>query len=92
MTWLQPWTTIFTGKKVWICYDRDAIGQRGAAKVARSIQPVATEVRFIDLPLSGTPDRKDISDFFKYGGTCDGFRKLIDNARPFIPRVRRTGK
>ena len=82
MTWLQQWTADFTGKRIWICYDRDAIGQRGAAKVARSLHPVTKEIRFIDLPLPGTPESKDISDFFKYGGTHDGFRKLIDSARP----------
>jgi hypothetical protein len=65
MTWLHKWTPLFKGKKIWFCYDRDPVGQRGAAKVARQIYPVARQVLFIDLPLPGTPQSKDVSDFFQ---------------------------
>ncbi|OVE76835.1 hypothetical protein BVX98_04560 [bacterium F11] len=92
MTWLPNWTPLFKAKKVWICYDRDPIGQRGAAKMARQIYPVAEKIFFIDLPLRGTPQSKDVSDYFKEGGDKDGFRRLIERARPYLPKLYRTGK
>jgi hypothetical protein len=89
MTWLPEWTLKFKNKRVFIALDRDQIGQRGAGKVAKILFPIAKEVRLIDLPLPGTPAKKDVTDYFKFGGTPDGFRKLIRNARYFIPRFYR---
>lgn len=89
MTWLSKWTPLFKGKKIWVCYDRDPIGIKGAGKVAGKLSSVAEAVRIIDLPLPGTPDSKDISDYFRHGGNKDGFRKLIEGARPYISRIRR---
>jgi hypothetical protein len=94
-TWLPKWTPVFAGKKVFICFDRDRVGQQGAAKVAQNIFPVATEVRLVDLPLPGTADLNDVSDFFRVfrgGGAVDEFRKLLRNARLYIPAVRATGR
>jgi hypothetical protein len=91
-TWLSKWTPLFAGKKVWICFDRDRIGQQGAAKVAQNLFPVAKDVRLVDLPLPGTPESNDISDFFRVGGTADGFRELLRKARAFIPTNRLSGR
>ncbi len=88
MTWLDEWTALFAGKRCWICYDRDLSGRKGAAKVARILSAVAKEVRIIDLPLPGTPDKKDVSDFFRDGGTRHDFAKLINSARHYIPSIR----
>jgi Toprim-like len=90
-TWLDKWTSLFTGKKVWISYDRDRAGQFGAAKSAAKIFPVACEIRILDLPLPGTGDAKDVSDFFRLGGTKEDFAKLLRNARPYVGRLHRTG-
>lgn len=85
MTWCPAWTPYFRGKRVWVCYDRDLIGRRGAAKVAKILHRIAEEVKIIDLPLPGTPEAKDVSDFFKMGGTRDDFNHLLRGARQYAP-------
>jgi hypothetical protein len=90
--WLPQWTPLFRNKVVWICYDRDLRGQRGAGKVARNISPLAREVRFVDLPLPGTSEANDVSDFFPLGGTRGDFEKLLKSARPYVNRFCRTRK
>ncbi len=82
-SWLPTWTPIFAGKGMSICYDRDPIGMRGAARVARALWPVAASVRIVDLPLPGTPEAKDVSDYFRLGGTADGFTVLLEGARRY---------
>ncbi len=82
-TWLKEWTPKFAGKRVWICYDRDPIGQRGAAKAAKNLFPVASEVRLVDLPLPGTPECNDVSDFFRLGATKQDFEELLKKAKPY---------
>lgn len=92
MTWLRSWTPRFAGKRVWICYDRDEIGRRGALKAARCLHGVADQIRIVDLPLPGTPDAKDLSDFFRLGGNVGQFRELLQGAwryeRPIFYRKR----
>ncbi len=90
--WLLEWTPMFKGKCVWICYDRDAIGMKGAARVARALWPVAASVRMVDLPLPGTPEAKDVSDFFRFGGTAKDFQKLLDGARHYARRTHSPGR
>jgi hypothetical protein len=91
-TWLAQWTPLFKDKVVWICYDRDAVGQRGAARVARNLFPVVRELRLVDLPLQGTAQANDLSDFFRLGATKEDFSKLLKSARPYVGRIHRTGK
>lgn len=91
-TWLSTWTPMFAGKRVWICYDRDTVGMKGAAKVARALWPVAASVRIVDLPLPGTPEAKDLTDFFRMGGTVDGFKGLLEGARRYVCRGHSTGR
>jgi hypothetical protein len=91
-TWLPTWTPLFTGKNVTICYDRDHMGMVGAAKVARALAAVASNVRIVDLPLPGTPDAKDLSDFFRLGATSDDFRRLLNGARSYGYRLRSPGR
>jgi DNA primase len=91
-TWLVKWNPLFAGKKVFICFDRDRVGQQGAAKVAHNLFPVAKEVRLVDLPLPGTPEANDVSDYWRLGGTLDGFRELLRKARPYIPANRASGR
>ncbi len=86
-SWLPSWTPMFTDKHVVICYDRDIIGMKGAAKLARALWPVAASVRIVDLPLPGTPTSKDLSDYFRAGATARDFQRLLEGARPYVPRI-----
>ena len=70
----------FLGKRVWICFDRDRMGKRGAINAARFLKKTALEVRIVDLPLRGTATEKDLSDWFRKGGTNGEFRKLLADA------------
>jgi hypothetical protein len=48
--WRDSWHTVFAGKKVYVVFDADAAGVRGAAKVAEQIDEVAKWVRVVTLP------------------------------------------
>lgn len=87
MTWLPTWTKLFAGRRVWVCLDRDDIGRKGANKVARNLNGIAREVRMVDLPLPGTHDSNDVSDYFNQGGDNNGFQQLLDHARLYVPSV-----
>lgn len=86
-TWLPSWTPMFAGKRATVCLDRDEMGLRGTARVARALWPVAASVRIVDLPLDGTPEAKDLSDYFRAGGTTAGFQKLLEGARHYVSRI-----
>jgi hypothetical protein len=82
-SWLSDWTPMFAGKNVIVCYDRDVVGIKGTARVARALWPVAASVRLVDLPLPGTPEAKDLTDYFTSGGTVEGLRDLVRGARRY---------
>jgi hypothetical protein len=89
-TWPSKWTPLFAGKKVFTCFDRDRIGQQGAAKAAQHLFPVTKAIRLVDLPLPGTSDANDVSDFFRLGGSADEFRELLRGSRAYIASGRRS--
>jgi hypothetical protein len=87
-TWLSDWNELFAGKVVYIVYDNDSqhknnkgefenIGQNAARKVATNLLGVAEKVFIVVLPLSGTPDDKDISDFYKGDRTTEDFMNVV---------------
>jgi len=62
-TWFDHWNEYFRGKQVFICYDGDEAGIKGAKKVATSLIPFANEVFIISMPMD-----TDVSDLvLKYG-------------------------
>lgn len=62
-------------KHVVILYDCDKTGLEASAKHEKQLS--ALGVKRMILPLKGTKDEKDISDFFKLGNTCEDFQKLF---------------
>ena len=87
-TWLSEWNELFRGKIVYIVYDNDSqhknnkgeyenIGQNAARKVATNLLGVAEKVFVVVLPLAGTPDDKDISDFYNGGRTTEDFMEVV---------------
>lgn len=80
-TWLAEFTPLFKGKVVYICFDADDAGKKGAAKVARALAHVAERVYVVHLPLRGTSDEKDITNFFvDLGHTAEDFQALLHAA------------
>ena len=85
-SWYKEWTAKFKDKIVYICYDSDDAGFKGSRSIAIKLAGMAKEVYLINLPLAGTKDEKDITDFYvKLGNTKEEFQKLMDNATLFIP-------
>lgn len=66
---------------VWICFDRDEAGRRGAVRVAQMI-PYA---RIVELPKA-VGKGGDVTDYFvKLGKTREDFKLLCDIAQPAPP-------
>ncbi len=62
-------------KHVVILYDCDKTGLDSSAKHEQQLSSLG--VRRMMLPLKGTKEEKDISDFFKLGNTREDFQKLF---------------
>ena len=77
-TWKKEWSAHFKGRKVAICYDCDEAGNNGAQRVAAALVGVASEVRIVKMPLKGTKEDKDVSDYFRSGKTAADFQALLD--------------
>jgi hypothetical protein len=78
-SWDSAWNELFTGKKVFICYDCDDSGRRGARKVQGQLKHFAREVHIIALPLSGKGD--DLTNFFvDHDRTVTEFYALMKEA------------
>ena len=79
----KDWAKAFANiPEVYICYDRDDAGEKGAARVAMLIP----HVRIVELPEE-VGDGGDVSDFFvRLGRTREDFQKLLDAALPAPPK------
>lgn len=79
-TWKDEWTPHFEDKVVFVCYDRDSSGEKGAVKVAANVARVAKAVYIIRLP--GDAKGFDLTDYFvSQGYTSSDFRALMDEHR-----------
>jgi hypothetical protein len=85
-TWLSQWNDLFKGKTVYVCYDKDETGVAGAEKVAANLYGVASKVLIATLPLKGTPDDKDISDYYlNHEHTSESFMEVLSSAVEYSP-------
>jgi hypothetical protein len=90
LTFDTTWAKNFKDKVVYICYDNDASGKKGALKAAKIIAPIAQAVYIMELDI----DIKggDVTDFFVLQGrTVEEFRGFMEVARrkPFGQRRER---
>jgi len=82
--WDAEYNNYFGGANVLIVYDTDAAGETGALAVAAHLVKVALSVRIVRLPLSGTKEDNDVTDYFvKRKATVDDFRKLCIAAQVY---------
>ncbi|PKO95542.1 MAG: topoisomerase [Bacteroidetes bacterium HGW-Bacteroidetes-7] len=65
----------FMFKHIVVLYDMDKTGQESSLKLAKKYNELG--VKRLLLPLSGTKEEKDISDYFRMGNTADDFRILF---------------
>jgi len=69
LCWRDEWSTLLTGRLVFIVYDRDRAGVAGSKKVARSLRAVGCSVVVVRLPLPFRPTHgADVADFVSDGG------------------------
>jgi hypothetical protein len=59
----EDWVKHFKGRRVFVCYDNDEAGDRGAAKVGRLLTGVAKSLKYLCWP-DGCADGYDIRDWY----------------------------
>lgn len=67
-SWDKRYNSFFAGKAVWLLYDNDKAGRRGAGEAILQLHGVAHEV-IVVRPFS--EKGKDLSDWIREGGTGD---------------------
>jgi 5S rRNA maturation endonuclease (ribonuclease M5) len=78
-TFKPQWGSQFIDKNVWICYDVDDAGRKGAAKVKGILETFAENVFVMQLPLQAKG--ADVTDYLhKEGHTEREFRELMGDA------------
>ena len=68
----------FKDRDIYILPDNDDAGRDHCAQVARNLFPFARDIRVVSLP--GLPDKGDVSDWIKAGGTADQLVDLMRSA------------
>lgn len=86
-TFYWEWVERLKGKNVFLCLDCDPPGINAAQEICtKELLPAANrgeirDLRIVRLPLEGTKDRKDITDYFtKESGTVKEFIDLCSNS------------
>jgi len=72
--WRAEYAEYLTGKRVVVIPDIDEPGEKHAAEILRSVQPVALSAALVRLPS------KDATEWIQSGGTAASLRILIDEA------------
>jgi DNA primase len=82
-TWEEDWNEEFSNKEVYIVYDQDDAGRKGANNVATSLYHYAQKVYIVDFDIE-IGNGFDTTDYFlKEKRTRDDFRKCLKNAKLF---------
>jgi len=84
-TWRDPWSVMFVGLNVVICYDADNAGRAGAVAVARKLHGRAATVKIVEIPL---PEIRgaDFTDYIvAHGHTVQDFLSLVGQTSEFVP-------
>ena len=78
-TFRAQWAQSFLDKNVWICYDVDDTGRKGAKKVEQMLTGFAANIFIIELPLLSKG--ADVTDFLhKEGHSRTEFHELMGQA------------
>jgi len=81
----QEWIPFFKDKEVIIIYDCDKEGQEAVNRIVLKAlkRSGAKKIKNIRLPLKGTKDEKDITDYFKKGYSREDLDKLISETAEY---------
>lgn len=84
-TWHVEWSERFKDKKVFICYDRDPTGEKGAKLVAEHLEPFASAIWIVKIPIN--KKGADVSDFFLNGKDEEDFRRVLRKSARYQKRI-----
>lgn len=88
--WDSRWNLDFEGKVVFVCYDCDDTGRRGARKVEGQLQRYAKRVHVIALPMK--EKGADLTNYFvDQGHTANDFKVLMEEARNRVTKAAHLG-
>ncbi len=78
-TFRATWGPLFSGKTVYVCFDNDDTGKKGAARAAAMLVPYADAVYTITIPIANKG--ADLTDYLhKEGHSASDFRLLMKEA------------
>ena len=83
--WREDFNQYFRDKTVIILPDNDEAGRKHAEKVANGLSGIAKIVKVLELP--GLPEKGDVSDWLKTGGTKEDLLNLADEAKEWEPKA-----
>ena len=87
-TFRAQWAQFFVDKDVWVCYDADDAGRKGAKRVESILREFARNVFIINIPM--TTKGADVTDFVHLEGHGEAeFRELMTAAmdRSGVPQM-----
>jgi len=83
-SWNKKFTPYFRNKIVYIAYDNDVAGRKGALAVGNELWMHGISAMLIKWP-SFMQEKEDHGDFFiKYKQTADDYRKLMSSAKSIL--------
>jgi AAA domain len=74
--WRDDYSEHLRGRHVVILPDNDGPGREHAEQVAKALNGLATSVKVLRLP--GLPEKGDVSDWIKAGGTVERLQELVN--------------
>lgn len=90
-TWLEEFNEQLKGKRVFLCYDVDKAGKSGSRQIARKLLKHAASVHLVTLPLSGSKEEKDVTDYFVHLKHSNAdFDALLEQAEEVKENVKAT--
>jgi len=82
-TFRTSWEPLFKDREVYLLFDVDQASRPFASKLAERLSRVAKTVKNVHLPLEGTKEAKDVTDYFLQGFTKEDLQNLIDQTPEF---------
>lgn len=83
--WTDDYTAALSGAHVVILPDNDDPGRHHAETVAAALAGKAASVKIIRLP--GLPEKGDVTDWVRQGGTADELKRMVTNSGDTVPGV-----
>lgn len=86
--WRKEYTKTLVGAHVVILSDNDESGYKHSIKIASELSGNAASVKILSLP--DLPEKGDVSDWLKNGGSLEGLNQLADEVIEFVNEAKKT--